>query len=181
MLHNFKLHGRHIVVAPYRAKGRDASARNVSLPTIAPKVASAGEAVAVVMNLSKNATWMYDPFMRIILLLKRNVVFKEASAASILEAHDLLIFVGATGISKMCCRSAARCSSWTSLEWSELHLCTSRHTQTLSGHKHPFATVRFWVALLTSCRCVLHGSNLAPVTCHLAPSPFNSEGPLCII
>jgi RNA recognition motif-containing protein len=60
-LHNFKLHGRHIVVAPYRTKVKDASALHACPPQCSPPAAN--EAVAVVMNLSKNATWMYDFFM----------------------------------------------------------------------------------------------------------------------
>jgi RNA recognition motif-containing protein len=58
MLHNSKLHGRHIVVAPYRTKVRDASAPQVSPQQSSPLVGN--EAVAVVLNLNKNATWMYD-------------------------------------------------------------------------------------------------------------------------
>jgi RNA recognition motif-containing protein len=58
MLHNFKLHGRNIVVAPYRTKARDAAARQAA-PLQCSQFA-ANEAVAVVMNLSKSAKWMYD-------------------------------------------------------------------------------------------------------------------------
>jgi hypothetical protein len=60
-LHNFKLHGRHIVVAPYRPKRKDACALHACPPQFSPPAAN--EAVALVINLSENATWMYGPFM----------------------------------------------------------------------------------------------------------------------
>jgi RNA recognition motif-containing protein len=56
MLHNSKLHGRHIVVAPYKTKVRDASAPQAMPAQSSPREAKG--AVALVMNLSKNTTWM---------------------------------------------------------------------------------------------------------------------------
>jgi RNA recognition motif-containing protein len=60
MLHNFKLGGRNIVVAPYQKKAMDAATRHPS-PLQCSQIA-VNSAVAVVMNLSPDATWMYDFF-----------------------------------------------------------------------------------------------------------------------
>jgi hypothetical protein len=54
-----------------------------------------------------------------------------------------------------------------SLERSELHMSILLLTRTWSGHKRPFATGRFWEALLTSCRCVHHASKLQPLSRYL--------------
>lgn len=56
VLHNIEVDGRHIVVAPYRPRVGDPSA-----PKQAPKGPggpSADEAIALVMDLHKSATWM---------------------------------------------------------------------------------------------------------------------------
>jgi hypothetical protein len=57
MLHNFNLRGRNIVVAPYQKITRDAAALHPS-PLQCSQIA-ADSAIAVVMNLSADATWMY--------------------------------------------------------------------------------------------------------------------------
>lgn len=58
MLHNVEVDGRHIVVAPYRPRVSDASGpKPAARPASRPGV---DEAVALVMDLHKNATWMCD-------------------------------------------------------------------------------------------------------------------------
>jgi RNA recognition motif-containing protein len=61
MLHNFKVHGRNIVVAPYKKRSKDPAARH----TFALQCSqyAADDALSVVMNLSRNVQWMYDFFM----------------------------------------------------------------------------------------------------------------------
>lgn len=56
MLHNAEVDGRHIVVAPYCPRVSDSSAPN-AWPR-PPSRPAANEAVALVMDLNKNATWM---------------------------------------------------------------------------------------------------------------------------
>lgn len=57
MLHNAEVDGRHIVVAPYRPRVSDATALKASPRP--PSRPAANEAVALVMDLNTNATWMY--------------------------------------------------------------------------------------------------------------------------
>lgn len=56
VLHNIEVDGRHIVVAPYRPRAGDPMAPRQ--PPKPPGGPSADEAVALVMDLHKNATWM---------------------------------------------------------------------------------------------------------------------------
>lgn len=59
VLHNIEVDGRHIVVAPYRPRAGDPTAPKQ--PPKPPGGPSADEAVALVMDLHKNATWMCAP------------------------------------------------------------------------------------------------------------------------
>jgi RNA recognition motif-containing protein len=70
LLHNFKLHGRNIEVAPYKKKSRDTAAR-LTLPLQRSHFAT-NEASALVMNLTKNVQWMYDFFTSCIMFMEHN-------------------------------------------------------------------------------------------------------------
>jgi hypothetical protein len=61
VLHNVEVDGRHIVVAPYRPRVSDASGpKPAARPPSRPGV---DEAVALVMDLHKNATWMCESLL----------------------------------------------------------------------------------------------------------------------
>ena len=59
VLHNAEVDGRHIVVAPYRPRVSDGFAPNAAARPSGPTRPTANGAVALVMDLNKNATWMH--------------------------------------------------------------------------------------------------------------------------
>jgi RNA recognition motif-containing protein len=61
-LNNVEVDGRHIVVAPYRSRVSDPSQAKASAPNRAPAVGIGTQAHGLILNLHKDATWMYAFF-----------------------------------------------------------------------------------------------------------------------
>jgi hypothetical protein len=58
-LNDVEVDGRHIVVAPYRSRVSDPTQAKAAAPSRAPAVSTGTQAHGLVLNLHKDATWMY--------------------------------------------------------------------------------------------------------------------------
>jgi hypothetical protein len=132
------------------------------------------EAVAIMMNLSKNATWMYVLFKAVnVLLIQYPVItgasvvllwyvfcmdVKERRASSIwfsliLQHMNCFLFVPCAGTWRISYPNEAKWFFWTRLEWLDVLLSILLQRKTLSEQGSLFTTLSFWEASLSSCRC----------------------------